>query len=420
MSTSIEKLETGLSGDRKEIATTVDRIRAMMSIPADAPDHAIWGLAQVSVALNLNPLTGEVYLGKFNGIYQPIIGTMGYEKKAREQSDFHYDIEELDEQEMKKHRGSLYDPEDYGVRIELWNYAKASECKRIGIQYKPAVSYGFWFKKATEIFEWEGKKKIATGEYKPDNIPSSWSKVQVAEKRAIRNVLKRDYTMGNFEAAASALGASNADEFESEVYEVVEEELRKEERNRAPVLDNPPEEDEDGTLWAPERTRTRPAAQTKTVADVIPFTTLEEVEEIEGGQAHPEEIDPWENYTRFALLHDVALDGHEYQILDTLQKKQDGEQLPASSYGKMVARLGELGITDNLRPYALAILFGRQVNKNLLPPKSQSVSLYKWLETEDKGGDAQVVYMVKKLPKIIELIEIACGFGPNSDMEIPY
>lgn len=272
MSTEITVVnpETGLIGDKQEIAVTVDRIRAMMPIPDDAPQQAVWGLAQVCLALNLNPLAGEAYLAKFNGKYTPIIGTMGYEKKAREQSEFHYEIEPLDEVELNTHRGNLYHEEDYGVRITLWNYKKARECKSIGIPYKPAVSYGFWRKKAAEVTEWDKAKRrrVSTGDWKPDNIPASWTKVMVAEKRAVRNAIKRDFSMSSFEAQAQAMGVGANDEFEARVYEVVDEQHQEEMRRTAPIasrLEPMPDEDENGLIFS---TPTDPMEDVKTLDDV--------------------------------------------------------------------------------------------------------------------------------------------------------
>lgn len=419
MSTGLAKydegqLASGLSGDRKAIAATVDRMKTMGIVPINTPDEAAWGLAQICNALDLNPITGEAYLAKFGGKHVPMVGTMGYEKEARAQAEFHYNIEGMDDVELSAHLGNAKSPDDVGVKITLWNYKKARECKDIGIPYMPAKSYG--------IFQ------------KGDNIPKTWTKVMVAEKRAIRNVLKRDFSFRSFEKRMQDLGGIVGDEFDSSTYTLVENIERQENVRTAPIDHGQEVEEDDGITVAvakPVRQApSKPYAPSNVVEldaheafNMLPEVdskpgpdSLEEVDELQGGEAdipftltdgvdtEEEQAiaeDPMSPY--YGLFNDPSWDMPDYlsQVITVIRRADNGKPCTKPGYGKLVGEFKRLGITDDARYKACAVMFGRLINSNNYPSSDAAKSLYQWLRDDDKN----VHYLItEEIPSAISTI----------------
>lgn len=189
-------------GDRSEILAVRGRLLSMMPGAAAFPDPVLWAAAQLAVAYRLDPFNGEIYIAKM-GVervgndwvekYAPIIGIKGFRALARRQS--HYVIEqpvrELDADEVKRYRGEEYDPEDVGVEIRLFRLDIAGQCQRLNIPYYPTVARGFWRKKAKA-------KKDRQGEivaYTADSIPETWTRHEVAEKRAEKAAIVKAFDL---------------------------------------------------------------------------------------------------------------------------------------------------------------------------------------------------------------------------------
>lgn len=182
-------------GDKHAIAAVRDRIMSMMPGAADAPPDVVWAAAQLAVAYRLDPFNGEIYIIKLGNKkvgnewvpdYRAHVGIKGLRKKAREQAQFMTKFEPLTADEIKAARRGEYDPGDVGVRCILYRMDIAQQCARINIPYEPFRATGFWRVKA---------KKSRDGGYEADNIPSTWTANDVAEKRAEINAIKRAYDL---------------------------------------------------------------------------------------------------------------------------------------------------------------------------------------------------------------------------------
>ena len=244
MTTEIVKSEaeivnpSGIGGDRDEISAVQRRIMKMIPGAEQAPLAVVWAVAQISVALDLNPIIHEVYIAKLNGKYQPLIATTGYETLAKRISDFDYRYRDLSEDEIRQHRGDLYDSEDYGVEITLRVYSQAQKATSIGLEYWPIVTYGFWRKKAQQVTEWKNKRRVPVQpeQWTEDNIPNGWTKIMVGRKRALRDALKRGFSLGHADVALRDTGFTNGtDEFEVQVVDGMNRLADNHERDIAPV-----------------------------------------------------------------------------------------------------------------------------------------------------------------------------------------
>ena len=400
---AVTNQETGITGDRDKIANMVERIRSMTTIPDDAPAQAVWGLAQMCHALDLNPIVGEAYLAKFNGKYAPLVATIGYEKEARRQSEFQTEVVRMDEMELRQHLGDLYTEDDVGIKITMWVLKDALKWKDAGLPYKPVINYGFWQRNATPVMDWDSvaRKKVPTGEYKPDNIPKSWSKIQVAEKRALRNAMKKAYSFTGFEAKMQkhgALTSENAEEFEDKVYEVIEEQVHQEEVKTAPILQKDPGSEEDGVLFAtpqPKQNRVGPE-------------NLEEVEEIQGEEpdvpfavleADPEEeqvlaeshLLPWFAVGNGDTDHDL---GRAAELIFVLRNadKDSTTKMSGKEYGILTGAVTKaIGVkyaSDYWKTYGpllWAILLGREINKDNRPGEKVHKAIRMLTDSEHNG-----------------------------------
>lgn len=190
-------------GNRDEIASMKNRLIHMIPGAAEVPPSVVMAVAQLSVAYGLSPFTGEIYLAnmgsKRNPNWQPIIGIKGLRKKARERSDFMTESRVMSAEEVKVLRGEMYRDEDVGVEVKLWRLDTAAKARMVGLEPKPVVGIGFWRKCAYIRDEWEevnGKwKKTGKQAEEEDSTPNTWTRQQVAEKRAEASAIKRAFDM---------------------------------------------------------------------------------------------------------------------------------------------------------------------------------------------------------------------------------
>lgn len=188
-------------GDRQEIAAAHKRLMLMLPNAASMPVDVLWSLAQLAVAYRLDPFNGEIYVvpvGKekvdevWQDKYVVMIGIKGLRVLAHRQS--HFTIappREMETDEVKKLRRDAYAPEDVGVEVQLYRLDVARECKSVGIPYFPSVGRGFWRRNAKAIKDKQGN---ITG-YLPDNIPQTWTALEVAEKRAERAAITKAFDL---------------------------------------------------------------------------------------------------------------------------------------------------------------------------------------------------------------------------------
>jgi hypothetical protein len=186
-------------GDRGEIAAVRQRMLAMSPKANEAPQSVVFAAAQLAVALGLNPLNGELYIANMGSKkypdWQALIGVKGWRKKAREQSNFMAHERDMTAEEVKAHRGDLYHLEDVGVEVTLYRMDVAAQAKFLGIPYQPVKATGFWRKVARMKDVYVNGQK--TGEQEPieDNVPETWSRRDVAAKRAEVNAIKKAYDL---------------------------------------------------------------------------------------------------------------------------------------------------------------------------------------------------------------------------------
>lgn len=254
----------GMTGDRNEIQTVRDRILNMIPGAASAPPEVQWATAQLSVALDLNPINGEIYIGNMGTEskpkYQPLIGIAGRRRMARRQADYIDNYEGMDELQLKKNRGELYDERDVGVTCTLYRLDMAAKCAKLGIPYKGTTAHGYWRKKARQHYKWDnskpkGQKKVMIDSWDSDNIPETWTPYEVAEKRALTNAIKKAYDMnGPIEKARDAGVEFDVDEASVRLVNDLAHELEVDERIQADmetplVSPNAAERDDDGDLF---------------------------------------------------------------------------------------------------------------------------------------------------------------------------
>lgn len=316
-----EQNPTGIGGDKEIIASVQKRIMQMIPGAQAAPASVVWAVAQIATALDLNPLIGEVYIANIKGTWGPIIATMGYETLARRIAKFDYKYTPMTEAELKAHRGADYHVEDYGVKITLRRWDEMKEAKAYGIDYWPVETYGIW------------RKKGQGGA--PDNIHNTWTKIQMAEYRALRTALKRAFSLGHAEAVEQQFGAFDG-EFDIEVAATLQEHIESMDRDAAPVNGNGLRPDDD-MLFAGEPDRTPRAPIESEEIDEIYDAIVEadETPEDEPADEAPELAAPGQVKAIVSLCHakhgDEAdefmaaiCNDHGVNMIDQLTSKQAG------------------------------------------------------------------------------------------------
>lgn len=250
MSTALVANPRGITGDRAEIEAARQRILNMIPGSDGVPSEVLFATAQLSVSLGLNPIASELYIANMGTErkpkYTPIVGIAGYRTLARRQSDFMVELRELTPEETKHRRGAdMYDPQDVAYECKLYNLKLAQECKSLGIPYQPTVAYGYYRVRARAKYEWVNNRRTdkVTG-WISDNIPETWTRHEVAEKRAEKNAIKRAYDLTNAEHKAREAGGNmDADEA---TYKVIDDLAEQHGRDTAPMAEK--EIFEDGDL----------------------------------------------------------------------------------------------------------------------------------------------------------------------------
>lgn len=296
MGTALAVRQTSLDnpanlGDKRAIQQVRDRIMTMMPGAADAPADVVWAAAQLAVAYQLDPFNGEIYIMKLGSKkvgdawvddYRAHVGIKGLRKKAREQAQFMTDFRTLTPEEVKLARRDDYDAGDVGVECTLYRLDIASQCQRLGIPYKPFRATGYWRVKA--------KYNKRDQKWDADSIPNTWTAVDVAEKRAEINAIKRAYDLTVNVADPALID-------DEEAASVIGHKLHQQDMNNAPVLDKDIQYEEDGDiLYATTQHRNVVAGQAEEEgafrqADEPPAPAIDRVEP--GSEADPD--NPFDN-----------------------------------------------------------------------------------------------------------------------------
>lgn len=188
-------------GNRLEIAAAHKRLMLMLPGASTMPMDVLWSLAQLAVAYRLDPFNGEIYAAQmgrekvgteWQDKYVVMIGIKGFRVLAHRQSLYTIaPIKIMSDEEVMSLRRDAYEPGDVGVQIELYRLDVARECKSVGVPYFPTVGRGFYRVKAKAIKDRDGN---ITG-YKPDNIPETWTALEVAEKRAEKAAITKAFDL---------------------------------------------------------------------------------------------------------------------------------------------------------------------------------------------------------------------------------
>lgn len=181
-------------GNRELVNQVYRRCRAMMTIPDDTPKMIVWQFAQICTLHEFDPFIGEAYiipLGKRQNVqrYGVHVGVKGLRKVARRQSKFQIAMRRMEEDEVKRYRAGDYHAEDVGYEATIYRFDVVRECKELHIPYLPPIAVGFWRKRAYR------KKENNQWQWKEDEIPNTWTRDQVAEKRAEATVIKKAYDL---------------------------------------------------------------------------------------------------------------------------------------------------------------------------------------------------------------------------------
>lgn len=254
-------------GSRDEIAAVADRMRIMLPsarlqewqlaprYKADAErnlEESLYRAAQLCVFYRLIP--GEdVHLIPFNNGWAVDMGIETWKKAAdrycsRHDITYHIHTVDMPAAELKARRGENWDPEDAGVIAYLWRSDKADVYRLFGAEQAMSKGYGVWAKKA----RWDKGKNV----WQPDPIPAHRSKQDVARRRAMKMVLRAEFSLDSLLAANPAEAQGNL--------AALERRVRSAERERALPAESAWTVDEDGlyivdATVAPKSRREAPA-----------------------------------------------------------------------------------------------------------------------------------------------------------------
>lgn len=188
-------------GGREEIRGVRERLLSMIPGAADLPKEVVLAAAQIAVVYRLDPIMGEIVIARmgskknanssWSDVYVPIITLKGYRTLARRQSNYTLSTRYMGQDEVETFRGNLFHVDDVGAEVVLWRLDLASECKRAGIEYHPSVGMGFWRFQAKAKKDKDGM----ITHYTPDELPETWTRHHVAEKRAESNALKKAFDL---------------------------------------------------------------------------------------------------------------------------------------------------------------------------------------------------------------------------------
>lgn len=186
-------------GKRDELAALVARMRVMLKVK-DAPDDILYRAAQVCLAYRLMP--GEqVHVYKIGGEYVVDTGIDAWKLEAKRQCDKRGDMYSIPtprimtQEEVKAQRGDLYDPRDRGAVATLYLKSESRFHKEMGIAYEGHTAMGFWRAKGKNSAVWENNKKTDRKEWKEDTLPETMTAEEVAQRRAIKKVIKQVFAL---------------------------------------------------------------------------------------------------------------------------------------------------------------------------------------------------------------------------------
>lgn len=166
--------------------------------------ESLYKAAQLCAFYRLVP--GEdVHLIPFGNGWAVDMGIETYKKAADRYCSlhgisYHLHVTEMPAEEVRGRANtdesgkSLYTPDDVGAICYLWRSDKAQVYEIFGAEKSMTKGYGIWAAKA--------RFDKSKNEWKPDNIPVQRSKMDVAERRAMKMALKREFSLDSLLAAS--------------------------------------------------------------------------------------------------------------------------------------------------------------------------------------------------------------------------
>jgi len=330
-------------------------------------DESIYRAAQLSVFYRLVP--GEdVHVIPFGDSWAVDMGIETWKKAADRYCSlhgitYHIHTEEMSEDELRQRRGSNFDAGDAGMVAYLWRSDKKDVYEIFGAKQSMTRAAGVWAVKA----------KLVKGEWKPDNIPTQRSKQDVAKRRAMKAVLKLEFSLDSLLAATPAEISRNAGDLAATI--------DAKERHVTIIQRPAVEVDEDGCIVA------SPAPPARA-------TDLEFVVVGEQGEADAADVDDlWDSEPEASSLDYAALANRLDGKCATFA--QGAKRIHMESNGPATVRQYQYlaGVIDSITGQpdshgdVLGLLIGREVNSDACPGFELCQKLLDYLVKEKSERD---------------------------------
>lgn len=375
-------------GSRDEIQAIADRIRVMLPSArlsktqikrrdSDALqkrlDESVYRAAQLSVFYRLVP--GEdVHVIPFGNEFAVDMGIETWKKAADRYCSlhnitYHIHTEEMSVAELKERRGDLYDPEDSGVVAYLWRSDKKDAYEIFGAKQSMSRAVGIWAQKAKWIKPYEGNP----GKWISDTIPSQRSKQDVAKRRAMKAVLKLEFSLDSLLAATPDQVRDSISGLDSR--------LKSEERRTA--LPAPRAEyDEDGLDFDRPQRSTHHDVEFIVVDEdgvIEEDETMDEILESPQNDtdAPSDEVEDSVDYPALAR----RLQGMQAQFATWTRQAHSKSNGPASieQYRYLVGVLNKITGDKESHRLLLGTMLGRRVDSSNMPGVYAASKLLEWL-----------------------------------------
>lgn len=368
-------------GTRDEITAIAERIKVMLpsaqlsdwqmkrddrAVIEKRLSNSVYRAAQLSVFYRLVPGT-DVHVIPFGDDWAVDMGIETWRKAADRYCSlhgitYHIHTEEMPLAELKERRGDLYDADDCGVVAYLWRSDKKDVYEIFGAKQSMSRAAGVWAKKAKQV----------KGEWKPDQIPTQRSKQDVAKRRAMKAVLKLEFSLDSLLAATPAEMRSN--------YDALDMTLRAEQRRTALTASRRVEVDEDGCVVVQAQ------ATRQTIQDVE-FVVAEEPQPTEEPDVDEliESADNDSNETHYRALAG-KLSGREASFVTWAKNAHLNSSGPCTveQYRYLVGILNSIAATKDAHRLILGVMLGRAVSSDNRPGIGMVSKLIDWLVAESK------------------------------------
>lgn len=371
-------------GSRDEIKAIADRISVMLPSAhlsdwqlkqsnrhefEKALNESVYRAAQLCVFYRLVP--GEdVHVIPFGNSWAVDMGIETWKKSADRYCSlhgitYHIHTEEMPEQELRERRGENYHPDDYGMVAYLWRSDKKDVYDIFGAKQSMSRACGIWAKKA--------RYNKSKSEWQEDNIPTQRSKQDVAKRRAMKAVLKLEFSLDSLLAATPAEVRQNIHYLETDI--------RNEQMRRAVPDSRRVEIDENGFVIEPSNGHTIDDVQF-VVAEESDVEDAPDVDEIqESAQDATDDAQDADSDAVDYIALAKRLTGTAASFAAWTKKTHLNSNGPSSpeQYRYLVGVLN--AITGDKTSYRalLGVMLGRHVDSSNRPGINLTSKLLEWL-----------------------------------------